>query len=115
MILEGSIGIGGEQYKGNLTYIESAYRQDLRRSTIGIGVLNVAPVLGFTLSDHFQLEAKLNFLNVGYNIDIIDITDIDTDGGDIKSKTVKHDLNIGFNSSSILVMSQLTIGVIYKF
>lgn len=112
VILEGSIGVGGKQFKGIRTYSESGYKQENKYSTIGIGVLNITPILGFTLSDHFQLEAGLNFLNLGYNIDIKD-TKIGGEGS--KTRTVKHDFNIGFNTSSILVMSQLTIGVIYKF
>ena len=120
LILEGRVGIGGEQYQEEYTYPNSylKYHED-RQATIGIGVLNITPILGFKLSDHFQLEAGLNFLNLGYNIDIINRTLKTTDIHEIeninKTKTINHDFNIGFNSSSILVVSQLTIGVIYKF
>ena len=118
--MEGSVGIGGEQYKEDYTHpVSSVKYQEDRQSTIGIGVLNITPILGFKLSEHFQLEAGLNFLNLGYNIDIINrtlkTTDIDQKEEISKTKTIKHDFNIGFNSSSILVVSQLTIGVIYKF
>ena len=83
-------------------------------NTLAIGVLNVTPVLGFNLTEHFQIEAGLHFLNLGYNIDI-------TKGGmrvqhdEYKINSTRHDFNIGFNSSSILVVSQLQFGVIYKF
>jgi len=121
LILEGSIGVGGEHYKETRTYgghimsnLEKKY------SIIGIGVINVTPILGFKLSDRFQLEAGLNFLNLGYNIDItdrIEKTICTTTGKEetVNTKFIDHDFNIGFNSSGILVMSQLTIGVIYKF
>jgi hypothetical protein len=119
LILEGSIAVGGEHRKDVYTYPAYSTYENKEYSTIGIGVLNVIPVLGFKLSDHFQLEAGLNFLNLGYNIDIINRVDSNTMEGEevrsYKTRTINHDFNIGFNSSSILVVSQLTIGVIYKF
>ena len=105
LMLEGSVGVGGEhatlEFENNLTE---------KSATIGIGILNIKPVLGFKLTDHLQFEAVLNFLNIGYNLDI----NIMGEGVD-KNTDLKHDLNIGFNAKSILVMSQLTIGMIYKF
>ena len=121
LILEGNVGVGGEQSKENYTYPDHYLRHkyEEKKSTIGIGVLNIAPILGFKLSERFQLEAGLNFLNLGYNIDITDITEKTTDKWGFeeshKAKSINHDFNIGFNSSSILAMSQLTIGVICKF
>jgi len=118
LILEGSVGIGGEQYKEDNTHLYN-FKRYQKRNILGIGVLNITPILGFKLSDHFQLEAGLNFLNLGYNIDIINSLDKITNEVGVessyKTKTINHDFNIGFNSSSILVVSQLTIGVIYKF
>ena len=122
LILEGSTGVGGVHQKivrksGDV--IGSMSTNEQKYSTIGIGVINIIPILGFKLTDHFQLEAGLNFLNLGYNIDIIntEITYIAPfeETRHNKTKTIRHDLNIGFNSSSILTLSQLTIGVIYKF
>ena len=122
LILEGSVGVGGEHYKETFTYPQYTPIIDKHEriySIIGIGVLNVTPILGFKLSERFQLEAGLNFLNLGYNIDITERTEksIDISGNEesFKTKSINHDFNIGFNSSSILVVSQLTIGVIYKF
>ncbi|MCL2290386.1 MAG: hypothetical protein FWC34_06745 [Bacteroidetes bacterium] len=103
LMLEGTIGIGGEH-----SNLSSNNLQDY--SMIGIGVLNIVPVLSYKLTDRLQLEAVLNFLNLGYNIDIDLVPD-----GSWKAKHLQHDLNIGFNAKSIFVMSQLTIGVIYKF
>jgi len=91
-------------------------------TTFAIGVLNVTPVLGFNLTDHLQIEAGLHFLNVGYNIDItkgkdyyVSHTEPEVEISERKINITKHDLNIGFNSSSILVVTQLKFGVIYKF
>jgi len=108
LILEGSIGAGKEELKQ--TYTCGDHKNVRRNSVIGIGVLNVTPILSFKLTDCLQLEAELNFLNLGYNIDITTVKE-----GAYKTKTTIHDFNIGFNSSSILVMSQFTIGAVYKF
>jgi hypothetical protein len=98
-MLEGNIGIGGRHEVKYNNY-----------SIIGVGVLNIVPVLGYKLTDCLQLETTLNFLNLGYNIDIY----IAGSGYD-KSKMIVHDLNIGFNAKSVFAISQLTVGIIYKF
>jgi len=108
IILEGSVGVGEEYVKYARMYNDGSNIEG-KQLSIGIGVLNVAPILGYKLSDHFQLEAGLYFLNLGYNIDII------TDKLTSKPGIINHDFNIGFNSSSILSVSGLTIGAIYKF
>ena len=90
LMLEGSLGVSG----GHGDY-----------SIIGIGIVNLTPVLSYSVTDKLQLEAVLGFLNLGYNLNITVA----------KQSTLKHDLNIGFNSKSVFVMSQLTIGMIYKF
>jgi hypothetical protein len=103
LILEGNIGVGG-------THINNYSSSQRTSSVISVGVLNIAPVLCYKFTEKFQLEAALNFLNIGYNIDVI------TSGeGTEKQTALLHDLNIGFNTKSIFVMSQLSIGVIYKF
>jgi len=107
LVLEGSIGVGGQH--ANLKY-DSNLNATEKVTIIGVGILNIVPVLGFKLTDHIQLEAELNFLNFGYNLDINM-----TGEGATKTTNLKHDLNIGFNAKSILVMTQLRIGVIYKF
>lgn len=98
LMLEGSVGVGGQHA------IRSEY------SVIGVGVINIVPVLGYKLTDRLQLEATLNFINLGYNIDVHL-----AGKGDNKQKMIVHDLNIGFNAKSVFVLSQLSIGVIYKF
>ena len=106
LILEGSIGIGAQHR------LSKTGSNDMKVSpvTIGIGVFNITPVLGYKLTDHLQLEAGLNFLNLGYNIDVtVDVENT------TKTNPVKHNFNFGFYSTSILSVSQLTIGAIYKF
>jgi len=123
LILEGSIGVGGAHLKDIRIYAETwghpAYTRETITSALGISVIKVTPVLGFKLSDHFQLETGLRFLNLGYNIDITtQMEKTKNDGGEYelpKTKSIRHDFNIGFRSSSILKMSELTIGAIYKF
>lgn len=103
LLLEGTTGAGGQHYIYNS-------KNQVKYSNIGVGILNIAPVLSYSLTDRLQLETVLNFLNLGYNIDIKTIGE-----GNRKSTFVVHDLNIGFNAKSIFVISQLTIGVVYKF
>jgi len=107
LILEGSVGVGGQHAK--LKY-DNDEKTTEKIATIGVGILNIVPILGFKLTDHLQLEAELNFLNVGYNLDINMLGE-----GNDKTTNFKHDLNIGFNAKSVLIMSQLKIGVIYRF
>jgi hypothetical protein len=108
VVLEGSTGVGGRYIGSGFDRGDDFYPDhQVRFSTLGIRVLNVAPILSYNLSDHFQLEAGLYFLNLGYNIDII--------GNKGDNKIMVHDFNIGFRSSSIISVGSLTIGAIYKF
>lgn len=115
IILEGRTGVGGAHYFSKI----GEESKENNQNSIAIGVLNITPILGFKLTDKIQVEAGLHFLNLGYNIDFMKIRYLACiDGfGDIwkERKMTKHDLNIGFNSSSILVMTQLQFGIIYKF
>jgi len=104
LALEGTIGAGGTHanYYNSVGY----YSQKQNHSIFTVGVINIAPVLCYKFTERLQLEAILSFLNLGYNIDII------KSGGEID---LLHDVNIGFNTKSVFVMSQFAIGVIYKF
>jgi len=77
-----------------------------------IGVLNVYPIVCFNLTERFQMEAGLNFLNLGYNINITKKEMGENTG---TYKYTQHKFNTGFNSSGILAVSQLRFGIIYKF
>jgi hypothetical protein len=114
LILEGSIGIGSEY--ANIVQQQSPFmdKEKIQRSTVKIGVFNITPILGFKLTDHFQLETGLNFLNLGYSIDIT--TEKRMIGDEIfKMNSTIHNFNTVFNSFNLLSISQLTIGVVYKF
>jgi len=75
-----------------------------------INVMNVTPVLGFKFTDRLQMEAGLQFLNIYYNIGIFK-----RDIPGFKGDNTVHDFNIGFNSSNVLSVSSLKLGVVYKF
>jgi hypothetical protein len=104
MLLEGSIGAAAMHVKKN--YVMPLSMPEEKFSNIGVGILNILPVLSYKLNDHILLEAQLNFLNIGYNMDLL-VRDSET--------VIIHDFNIGFNARSVFVVSQLTIGAIYKF
>ncbi|MCL2291065.1 MAG: hypothetical protein FWC34_10280 [Bacteroidetes bacterium] len=108
IILEGRTGVGSDHYFSKL----NDEKTEKISTTLAIGVLNVTPILGFNLTDRIQVEAGLHFLNLGYNIDM---TKKEENWYQSKARITKHDFNIGFNSSSILVMTHLQFGVIYKF
>jgi len=111
IILEGKTGVGGSH-----SFYELDEKKKNYSNTLAVGVLNVTPILGFKLTDRIQVEAGLHFLNLGYNIDMTKEEYIDACCGNPNRKnTTKHDINIGFNSSSILVASRLQFGIIYKF
>jgi len=97
LMLEGSLGASGQHI---IDY----------QFIIGVGILNVTPILSYSVTDKLQLEAVLGFINLGYNLDML----FEGTGSTIPS-ALKHDLNIGFNSKSVFVLSQLTIGIVYKF
>jgi hypothetical protein len=109
IILEGRTGVGGDHYFWKL----NDEKIEKEGTTLAIGILNVTPILGFNLTDRIQVEAGLHFLNLGYNIDITKREEMPP--YQPKARSTKHDFNIGFNSSSILVMTRLQFGVIYKF
>ena len=111
LVLEVSTGVGSTQTFWKL----GDSKTEKGSTTIAIGVFNMTPILSFNLTDHLQMEAGLNFLNIGYNIDIISREKGPPPYVYYKTSTTKHDFNIGFNSSSIFVLTQLRFGIVYKF
>jgi len=111
LVLEGRTGVGGRYsfYKIGEDKIEKGY------NVLAIGVFNITPILGFNLNEHLLFEAGLNFLNIGYNIDILIRETNNPFTSYYVKNSITHDFNIGFNSSSILVLTQLKFGVVYKF
>jgi hypothetical protein len=111
LILEGGSSVGGLHPFWNV----SDEKMKKENSTLAFGVLNITPILCFKLTEHLQLETEVSFLSIGYNIDIIQRDLMSVTEGEFTMKEVTHNFNIGLNSSSILAMTQLRVGVIYKF
>ena len=107
LLLEGKTGVGGSHLFLNVG-------GDTERETndIIISVLNIRPVLCFNLTDHFQLEAGLNVLGAGYDINI---SEDNSNATNYKGRFVQHRFSTFFNSSNLLNVGGLTIGMIYKF
>jgi hypothetical protein len=99
-MLEGTIYAGGQHRIGKDTKDEPY--------TITIGCFNIAPFIGYKLTKHVQLEAGVNFLSLGYEINIRQ---------DKKNNTVNtdHGFTFGANSANIFNVGALTIGAIFKF
>jgi len=106
IILQGSSGVGGSHSFLKVDNLNS----EGGINALAIRVFNISPILGFNLNDHILLEAGLNFLNLGYNIDIVKGT-----YDNVKVNGIRHDFNIGFKSSSVLSLGQLQFGMLYKF
>jgi|GEM_PF-2035856 len=117
VLLEGSTGVGCTHgfSKGG----EGTIERERVRTTISVVVFNVRPIFCFKFNDHLQMETGLRFLNLGYNIDILKeewkSIEVPSNYGLYKINRTKHNFGVGFNSGNVLSLSQLTIGVIYKF
>jgi len=110
LILEGGPAVGGAY---DFWKIENGKAKNIAK-TLAIG-FNITPILSFKITEHLQLEAEVHFLNIGYNIDITEMVLGEIIEGNFAAKEVTHSFNIGFNSKSILAMTQLRVGIIYKF
>jgi len=111
LILEGGSSVGA-------LHPSWKYRDEIiekEHPVLAIGVFNITPILGFKLTEHLQLEAEVNFLSIGYNIDITRHELNSMTEGEFTMKEVTHSFNIGLNSKSILSTTQIRVGVIYKF
>ena len=111
LILESGSSIGGLHHFWK--FLDE--KTEKENPTLAIGVFNITPILCFKLTECLQLEAEVNFLNIGYNIDMSKRELNSVNEGEFTMKEVTHSFNIGFNSSSILAMTQLRVGINYKF
>lgn len=75
-------------------------------TTFGIG-LNVKPVLTYDLSDKFQLEAYLNFLDFHFDYASTD--------NDAKYKTTSTSFGIGAAADNLFNTGNIVVGCTYKF
>ncbi|MDR2972320.1 MAG: hypothetical protein LBU83_10385 [Bacteroidales bacterium] len=108
IIMEGSIGFGG-------THEFAKYGKEKQKNlpyTINIQVFNITPVLSFNLSDHWQLEAGLNFLDIGYGIDVRKSSTLSDKK--YNSTETSHKFKFIVNSNTI-INTAFTIGASYKF
>ena len=119
ILLNGFTGVGcTHTFLKNTSTVGGDIENKNVRNTISIVVFNVRPTFCFKFNDHLQMEAGLRFLNVGYHINIFKtkINEMpDPYDNSYESNTIYHNFDFGFNSFNILSLSQLTIGVIYKF
>jgi len=105
IVLEGGLGFGGE-------HILTKYDADKVKkgqSTFNIRVFNITPVLEFKLADHWHLYTALNFLDFGYDISIV------KPDPKVKTTHTRHNFRMIFNADNVLSLTNLTIGVYYKF
>jgi len=114
LMLEVETGFGIAFFSDSL---ENQHKIEQRN--ININVLNFKPIIGFNLNDNFQIETGINFLSLGYTINIEKEKSNTTIGeGSIETINVKeiiHNFDFGFKSSNILSIAQLNVSVIYKF
>ena len=101
VIAEGRVGIGGTSGKSKTgaTSVDSP-------STFNYGV-NISPILSYSLSNRINLEAALNFLNMGINGTIQNNKAIDR-------KTTSADFDLGVNTRNAFNVGAMTVGFIFK-
>jgi hypothetical protein len=75
-------------------------------STSELG-LNIVPVLKYSLSNHFDLISRLNFLNINFS-QITTERESDNVGTTIN-------FTLGANSHNVATLGNISIGFIYKF
>lgn len=71
--------------------------------------LNVAPIVSYSLNEHFDLEANLNF----FGLTALTSTSKDPDEKD--NKNTSNYLGLTANSSNVVTLGSIRIGFIYKF
>jgi outer membrane protein assembly factor BamA len=73
-------------------------------TTFGLGVV---PVLSYSLTEKFSLEAYLNFANLGFTSQ--------TSKPDVGNKTTSTSFGLGVDATSAFTTGNLNIGFVYKF
>jgi hypothetical protein len=105
----GKVGIAAEaQLPISYTSTENKYvgGTKLTPTTFGIG-LDVKPVLTYDLSEKFQLEAYLNFVDFHF--------DYASTNNDAKYKTSSTSFGIGASADNLFTTGNITVGCTYKF
>ena len=70
--------------------------------------LYVAPLLTYSLNDHFQLECGLNFLSLSANHSVT------KDRDNSKNKNTSNSFRFGANTDNVVTVGNITIGFIYR-
>jgi len=71
--------------------------------------LNVAPIVSYSLNEHFDLEANLNFFGLTAS------TSTSKDPDEKDNKNTSNYLGLTANSSNVVTLGSIRIGFIYKF
>lgn len=71
--------------------------------------LSVAPLLSYSISDHFDLETSLNFLSLSLTHEVT------KDQNDKDVKTIENECGFSASSYNVKNTGYMTIGFIYKF
>lgn len=101
---------------------ELSFGQEIPKSSVVIGgktekddgdktttiALNVYPMMSYTLSDHFDLEASLNFFGLSAS------SETTKDADNSNNKVVEKSFSFFGNSNTVLTSGFVTVGFIYK-
>jgi hypothetical protein len=104
LVLEGSIGLGA--INSSIKY--GSEKPHKNPSVLTVNAFNIAPYLTFNLTDHLILETGLHFLDFGYRIDIEKDKDADI-------TETSHKFGLNFDTSNVLTLARVKMGVLFKF
>jgi len=105
--VEGSIGVGGSHSSWKTKYKDHKEDNDKGKGpyTIHLQVFNIKPVMAVKLKEHLFLETSLDFLGFHYGMDITPYQK-----GKNGGVTTVHDFGLNITN-----LTQLTMGIVYKF
>ncbi|MCL2413744.1 MAG: hypothetical protein FWC94_00615 [Bacteroidales bacterium] len=72
--------------------------------------INITPALSFSLSKRINLEASLNFMNLGWNR-----TSMRRDEAHRDDKIIERNFGVGVNAANVVDVGVISVGFIYKF
>jgi hypothetical protein len=87
-------------------FSNTTHKERFNVRTAGV---NFTPVLVYNLSERINLEATLNFMNLGWNWTRI------AHDRNIEQKTISINYGFGLNSGNVVDVGAISIGFIYKF
>jgi hypothetical protein len=104
LVLEGSIGLGG--INSSIKY--GSGKPHKNPSVLTVNAINIAPYLVYNFTDHLIFETGLHFLDFGYNIAI-------TKDKDAGTTETNHKFGLNFDTSNVLTLARVKVGVLFKF